>query len=173
MICPPVWLCRCGCGGVTDKLIYDYPRQGYKAGEYRKYINGHNARGRKRAPETIAKMIATKKRNNKPLPPVSAETRKKLSEAGKRRHAHRTERYDGGHPNQRGRWSPEFREWRTAIFHRDRYTCWDCGKKGGRLNAHHLKSWAKYPELRFVLTNGITVCEDPCHKIRTKRDWGK
>ena len=39
-----------------------------------------------------------------------------------------------------------------------------CGdNKGGKLNAHHIKSFADYPELRFEVSNGITYCED-CHK---------
>jgi hypothetical protein len=60
----------------------------------------------------------------------------------------------------------EYKEWRTAVFTRDRYTCQACGKLGSsvRLEAHHLKSWHNYPELRYEISNGVTLCAQPCHK---------
>lgn len=38
-----------------------------------------------------------------------------------------------------------------------------CGSVGRRLNAHHIKPYCLYPELRMELSNGETLC-DPCHK---------
>lgn len=65
---------------------------------------------------------------------------------------------------KRGYNSPEYREWRKLVFERDNYTC-TCGFSGseGYITAHHIKSFAKYPELRYELSNGITLCDD-CHK---------
>lgn len=63
-----------------------------------------------------------------------------------------------------GYWSKEYINWRMTIFIRDNYTCQGCQKVGGYLTAHHVKSWAKYPKLRFETNNGITLCED-CHKL--------
>jgi len=60
-------------------------------------------------------------------------------------------------------WSSlEYRSWRLSVFERDEFTCQKCKEKGGRLNAHHIQSWSNYPELRFVVSNGITLCKE-CH----------
>ena len=62
-----------------------------------------------------------------------------------------------------GRRSERYKIWRHRVFERDNYTCAVCGRRGCRLNAHHIKSYAYYPELRYDETNGVTLCED-CHK---------
>lgn len=59
--------------------------------------------------------------------------------------------------------SDEYKAWRKAVFERDRYTCQWCGQVGGELNADHIKSFARHPELRLELSNGRTLCV-PCHK---------
>jgi nitrate/TMAO reductase-like tetraheme cytochrome c subunit len=57
----------------------------------------------------------------------------------------------------------EYRLWREAVYARDNFTCQKCHMRGGRLNAHHIKSFSMHPELRVALDNGVTLCID-CHK---------
>ena len=70
--------------------------------------------------------------------------------------------------NQVQRNSKAAKAWRKSVFMRDNYTCALCGKVGGRLNAHHIKPWASYPELRFDINNGTTLCQD-CHRAIHRR----
>ena len=65
----------------------------------------------------------------------------------------------------------EHRLWREAVLSRDSWTCQKCGQQIGELNAHHIKSFAQYPELRTAIKNGITFCKK-CHTVFHKK-YGK
>ena len=69
--------------------------------------------------------------------------------------------------NAKLRNSNEDQAWRESVFFRDTWTCKECGRKGGKLHAHHIKSFSKHPEVRFSTDNGITLCF-PCHKRHHK-----
>ena len=72
--------------------------------------------------------------------------------------------------NRRIRNSGEYRHWREAVFKRDNWTCQKCGRRGGvALHPHHLKPFADYPALRFEVSNGMTLCADPCHRDEHRR----
>lgn len=66
------------------------------------------------------------------------------------------------------RGSEEYANWRLAVFERDNFTCVSCEKTGGYLHAHHILIFSKYPKMRFVLENGITLCQN-CHRKLHKR----
>ena len=65
--------------------------------------------------------------------------------------------------NQKIRAGLEYRLWRESVFKRDDWKCIKCGYKG-YVEADHIKSFAYYPELRFDVSNGRTLCKK-CHKL--------
>lgn len=83
----------------------------------------------------------------------------------------RSHRWRGGltEKNALARKGVEVKQWRAAVFARDQFTCVECGVRGGRLHADHIKPWSLYPALRFDISNGRTLCK-PCH-LRTDT-WG-
>lgn len=62
------------------------------------------------------------------------------------------------------RHSLEYKLWHAEVLKRDNYTCVKCGAKGCILEVNHIKSFSEYPDLRFNVENGETVCI-PCHAI--------
>lgn len=64
-------------------------------------------------------------------------------------------------PNTRLRVSYDSKQWSLRVRDRDG-KCVECGAVG-RLHAHHIKPWKHHPELRFDVSNGITLCP-PCHQ---------
>ncbi len=54
--------------------------------------------------------------------------------------------------------------WREAVFKKNNWICQKCSQRGSIiLNAHHIKSFSKFPKLRFEIDNGITFCKK-CHE---------
>lgn len=63
--------------------------------------------------------------------------------------------------------SMHFKLWREAVFKKDSWTCQQCGYKGKHLHPHHIKAFADFPELRFAIDNGVTLCAS-CHQEKHK-----
>ena len=74
---------------------------------------------------------------------------------------------------QQTRTSEDANKWKFAVLYRDSFTCRCCGSKE-RVQAHHINSWASYPEDRYVIENGMTLCHT-CHTLVHKyiREIGK
>lgn len=69
---------------------------------------------------------------------------------------------------KRQRSTPQYIGWRIDVFERDDYTCQKCGQRGGTLNAHHIKPFARHKKLRYAIDNGLTLCEE-CHRAEHRR----
>ena len=93
---------------------------------------------------------------------LDPEERRKLGEIRK---GSKCNFWKGGitQANQLIRQSLKYKIWRETVFKRDHFTCRSCGQIGGHLNADHIKPFALFPELRFAIDNGRTLCV-PCHK---------
>jgi len=69
--------------------------------------------------------------------------------------------------DNRERHKKEYLKWRMKVLVRDNFTCNDCKKEGDI--AHHLELFGKYPEKRFDIENGITLCKR-CHLKRHMKE---
>ena len=66
---------------------------------------------------------------------------------------------------------PQYKKWRQEVYKRDKHCCqWPGCDQKKKLNAHHIKTWANYPGLRFEINNGITLCKDHHKMIRGMED---
>ncbi|MCH7772482.1 MAG: HNH endonuclease, partial [Bacteroidetes bacterium] len=68
------------------------------------------------------------------------------------------------------RMSIEHSLWREAVFSRDGWTCQKCEELGIKLHPHHIQNFAQFPELRFAIDNGVTLCKK-CH-IKFHKKYG-
>ncbi len=128
--------------------------------------------------DTTKKKIGESRKGKK----HSEETKNKIRIANRRPHpwmkkGKYASNWQGGKSkiNARIRISKEYKLWRKAVFERDNYTCVWCKERSrvGKaviIHADHIKPFAYFPELRFAIDNGRTLCIE-CH--RKTDTWGK
>lgn len=63
--------------------------------------------------------------------------------------------------NEKLRKSKRYSDWRVAVFIRDGRKCVWCGSTKN-IEADHIKPFSTYPEFRFDINNGRTLCHE-CH----------
>jgi len=153
---------------------------GHKLSEKTKRKISEKLKGRPLSKKTRQKMSLTRKGKSQPWnkgKKRSLETRRLMS---KQRQGENHWNWQGGKEpvNRRIRKSIKYKLWREVIFRRDKWTCVLCGLNGGwnkqqkrhiDIHADHIKSFAKYPKLRFSIDNGRTLCADCHYKTET---WG-
>jgi hypothetical protein len=62
---------------------------------------------------------------------------------------------------------PIYKKWRLQVYTRDNWKCqWPYCDQSKKLNAHHILKWADNPGLRYLVSNGITLCHKH-HKMIT------
>jgi endogenous inhibitor of DNA gyrase (YacG/DUF329 family) len=137
----------------------------------RKYCS-HNCAGRKvRTPQTCKNC---------------GDTYYKVHESDKRSYCslkcHKegiSKRYSAeGSPSWKGGLTPLRRRIRNTRLHKDMqklvfkiddYTCTLCGKIGGDLEMHHIRTFSENEELRYFIGNLVTIC-NPCHNTTKQKE---
>lgn len=65
--------------------------------------------------------------------------------------------------NKQIRTSDEYKQWRMQVLKRDYWTCQKCGyksKKARDIVVDHIYPFVYFPELRFDVANGRTLCKE-------------
>jgi 5-methylcytosine-specific restriction endonuclease McrA len=72
---------------------------------------------------------------------------------------------------KRQRTTSRMKKWKKFIKERDEATCVKCNEVKTIMHSHHIHSYKLYPELRYDIYNGVTLCPD-CH-IELHSIYGK
>ena len=122
-------------------------------GPWNKGTHNSGMLGKRHSPETLLKMKGKKR------------TLEHCKRQSARQRGPNTNLWRGGisPQNEIERKSLQYKLWRAEVFKRDNWTCQICFIRGVEIHADHIKKFSDYPELRFEVSNGRTLCV-PCHK---------
>lgn len=119
----------------------------------------HNP-GRKHTEETKSKMSASRKGVNNLIGyKQTSEHRARRIEkiSGQNNYKWIADRSKLVKKQERG--DSAYREWRKSVWQRDGWKCRiENSECLGKIVAHHILPWSKFPDLRYGINNGITLC---------------
>lgn len=161
----PLPLCQCGCGDKvkTHRATYvfgHHPQPKVRSGLFAK---GHKTNAGRKFGKDFGEKIS------------KAQLGRKSDYRGSKHWNWKGGVDRGTDRNERTKFVKYFAQ---KVFARDNYTCQICDQYSGYLHADHIKSWARYPELRFDLDNCRTLCIACHYYITFKRkmpegsQWG-
>lgn len=105
----------------------------------------------------------------------SEETKQKISAVQRtmNRRGENSPLWQGGKRTERKKAMStyQYRDWRKAVFTRDKFTCVSCNTKGVYIEADHIKPWCAFPDLRYEIDNGRALCR-PCHLLQDTHGRG-
>ena len=110
--------------------------------------------GNNHSEETKRKMSISRKGRM-----YSEETIKKmsLSKTGIKNHRWNPNREEVRYDRRN---DPEYKQWRKKVWLRDGFKCKIENKECiGRIEAHHILPWRDYVDSRYIINNGITLCQ--------------
>lgn len=159
--------CECGCG--VRFLKYDDRHR------ERRFIIGHNRPVVRKIAQQICKVCGIEYERS-----LSHSNRGKNTYCSNQCRAKDTASWNSGELNKNWkggisgvaslRWAPEYRIWQKTVFQRDRFLCIICESPNTHknpLHAHHIVPWSIAEELRFEISNGMTIHKE-CHQLLHK-----
>ena len=172
----PAKLCECGCGQLAPIARNNDSKRGYAKGEPKRFISGHNARGRRHSEETRRKMSEARRGFR-----ASAESRAKMSAANVgRRHTAETRKRISETLRAMQRTGARTYNWKgddvgysalhawVARYKEKTGVCTDCGNEVGTTRRTGTE-WANVSG-RYLrdLDDFVELCI-PCHRARDSR----
>lgn len=140
----------------------------------RKYCSKHCADASKKGikPKNLDQLILRSKILKVKVPHGNSHDEYHRLAASKARRGKLGSNWQGGKTakNKIIRISSEFKMWRESVYARDNWTCQKCKRRGGNLHPHHIMNFSEHESMRFMLSNGITLCQE-CHNI-FHREYG-
>lgn len=110
-------------------------------------------------PLWIRDRISAAKKGKRPTIVYTPELRKKLSQAHRGPKAYNWIADRSQLTARQQRNDSAYVEWRKEVRNRDRWICQIADEHcTGKVVAHHILSWSDFPELRYEINNGITLC---------------